>query len=138
VKRGPLLLALVMVTVGAVASAQNRPQPIPSGDDGNAQAASSTSATRPSHLPPMHYPATAWRYHKHVEFMLGLLQKAVGRAHVTQGDVNKVVLVLKDCAAHAEADGYVTREEGQHCQTVVYEKLHELATPYLIQYAAEH
>ncbi len=108
------LLAAALLTASVSATAQQRPQPI------NPSDASSSSATGHHHnLTPLRFPATAARYEQYITFMLDTIRKLVGKGGVTQGDVNKFVLAVKDCASNAEADGVVTEWESRHCGEVM-------------------
>jgi hypothetical protein len=126
-------LALVMFAA-VDASAQQRPQPLPT-NTGN----TSTTGGDPLHkpLPPLHYPAPASTYQAYVNFYAALLRQAGTKFNVAPGDIDKAMLLLKDCAARVQADGYVTLAEARYCRVLTMRKVHELAAPYMIKHAAE-
>ena len=90
------------------------------------------------HYPPLVFPATAARYDVYASFMVDLIRKQAGHGPITQGDVNKAVLAMKDCTSKIEAKGYVTQADATACNQVLSRTLHEIATPYVMQYAATH
>ena len=107
------LLVAALSTASVSATAQQRPQPINPSD-------SSASASGHHHnLTPLRFPATAARYDQYIAFMLDTIRKLVGKGGVTQGDVNKFVLAVKDCASNVEADGVVTEWESRRCGDVM-------------------
>lgn len=127
-----LFASLVATTlmIGGSASAQQRPSPLPTGN-GN-------SALKPENkLPPLRFPTTAATYEQYVQYWLKLVRTATTKYRVSQGDANKVVLHLKDCASRVEADGYVTRAEANYCRTTTMSMVHEIATPYMMQAAGD-
>jgi hypothetical protein len=132
-KRAAVLLMAVVMGVAVSASAQQRPAPLPVPIPSN----TGTASGHHGRLPVLRYPVSAAQYDQYSQFYIGLLRKAVGRQGITQGDVDKAILAIKDCAGRIEADGVVTRSESQYCRRVLREKIHELATPYLMKYAAE-
>ena len=137
-KRGILSAAFAALLIGVAtqANAQQRPQPVPTPQP--APTDGTTTAAGRHHYPPLRFPATAARYEIYVHFLLDTIRKAAGHRGITQGDVNKAVLTLKDCTSKIEADGYVTQNENQYCMNVFSSTLHELATPYLLQAEASH
>jgi hypothetical protein len=109
--RGLLLAGIVFVALSA--DAQQAPQPLP-------QPQPLPNATGQQHQAPiLHFPITAARYHTYIGGVLSNFQRLVGSHGVTQGDLNKVSLRVKDCASTAEADGWVTANEFQHCSDVL-------------------
>ena len=106
------LLVAALSTASVSATAQQRPQPINPSD-------SSAATTHHHNLTPLRFPATAARYEQYVTFMMDTIRKLVGKGGVTQGDVNKFVLAVKDCASNAEADGVVTEWESRRCGDVM-------------------
>ncbi len=134
-KRLGLLLGVLIlgafVVLAQDASAQQRPTPVPATTHG-----SSIKPDRP--LPPLHFPTTAATYEAYVQFYLKMLREAGVRYHVDSGDTNKAILLLRDCASRVEADGYVTRNEARACHRQTMAMVHEIATPYMMQYAAEN
>jgi hypothetical protein len=126
-----LLVAGLLLTVEAHAQ-QAMPQPLP-------QTGGTTTTTHVRHhYPPLVFPATAARYDVYASFMVDLIRKQAGHGPITQGDVNKAVLVMKDCTSKIEAKGYVTQADATACNQVLSQTLHEIATPYVMQYAATH
>ncbi len=119
--RGALLAAAAVLFGVSVASAQHTsPLPKP-----------------PEPLPKtVHFPAPASQYDKYVQYYLVLLRSLPSRMNVRQADVDIVILLLKDCASRIEADGIVTQNEAKYCETITMNKVHELATPYVMQQAA--
>jgi len=136
VKRG-LLIAALLVGIAAQANAQQRPQPINPTPAPDGTATTGGGGTN-HHYPPLKFPATAARYEIYVHFLLDTIRKAAGHRGITQGDVNKAVLTLKDCTSKIEADGYVTQGENQYCMGVFSSTMHELATPYILQAEGAH
>lgn len=104
---------LALVLSGSQAEAQQQaPQPVP-----EQTAVAITS-----------WPTTAARYHVYVTWMIKEMSKLLGvpQAHVTQGDINKVALRVKDCEASVAADGIVTRNEFRMCERVWDQAFSEL------------
>jgi len=117
--------------VAANASAQQRPQPINTTQTDGTTTAGTTQQT----LPPIHFPAPAATYERYVKFFIDMLHKP-NKLHLTPGDTDKVILAFRDCAMHAEGDGYVTAAEYNYCRNIYQTKLREAATPYITQAAA--
>lgn len=131
------LLAAVVLLVGVDASAQQRPEPVGGGEQQQQQQIDIPKPNQP--LPVLRYPAPAANYERYVQYWLQLLRSMPSsRYHVAQVDVDSAVLMLKDCSARIEADGYVTRNEAKACRKQMMAKLHEIATPYMMQFAAEN
>ncbi len=125
-KRVVLLVALMLMVVGIpTANAQQQQvQPIP-------------EVPKPDHpLPLLRFPAPAATYDLYVQYWLQLIRTAGQRYHVGPGETDKVVLLVKDCAMRVEADGYVTQGEARDCRVMAMTKMHEIATPYIVQAAA--
>jgi hypothetical protein len=115
------ILGVGAVVLGvSAASAQIAPQPLPPVPDG---------------IMNMTFPAPAARYEKFVQYFLTIIRQAPTRFHITQGDTDLLVLVVKDCAARVEADGWVTKHESKYCEKITTAKIHELMAPYVIQQA---
>lgn len=93
---------------------------------------------RPTHkLPPLqHFPVRAADYEQYVQYYLVVLRSLPGRYHMNPGDLDPVILNLKECSSKIEADGYVTRREMDYCHNQMITKMHEVAGPYILQHAA--
>jgi len=122
---GACALAVGMLLQGASANAQQT-QPTPQ-----------IPLPKPAHpLPRLtHFPVPAAQYDQYVQWYLQILRQMPSRYHVTQGEVDSVILLLKDCAGKIESDGYVTRTEMDYCHNVMMSKVHEIAAPYMLQAA---
>jgi len=121
-KRGAILAAAAILFGVGIANAQHHNSPLPK---------------PPEPLPKIvHFPAPASQYDKYVQYYLTLLRSLPAKMNVKQGDVDVVILMLKDCASRVEADGIVTQNEAKYCETITMNKVHELATPYFMQQAA--
>ncbi len=90
----------------------------------------------PNDIKMIRYPAPSAQYDKLVQYYLTLVRSLPMRFHVSQADTDIVVLMLKDCAGRVEADGIVTKDEAKYCENITMAKIHELATPYMMQQAA--
>jgi len=67
------------------------------------------------------FPMPAASYHLRIDRMLTMLRKARPVGPVSQGDLNKAILIIKDCAMRAEADGIVTQAEATGCRAQLTE-----------------
>jgi hypothetical protein len=118
------LLAAVALSVSMVgtAAAQQMPQPLPTNGTGGTH-----HVTVHQDISPLRFPATAARYEVFVSFMLdGIRKMSTSRGVVTQGDINKMVLQLKECAARVEANGTVTSAENASCIGILRTSLREI------------
>jgi hypothetical protein len=108
-----------IILVAISANAQQQPQPLPQQTDATEAA--------PKGPPVFHtFPVTAARYHTWLNWILSYAQKANGKGPVTQGDVNKINLRMRDCATRVEADGYVTQSEYESCIHVFDRTMNEI------------
>jgi hypothetical protein len=120
--RRALLAAATIIFGVSIASAQHTTSPLPK---------------PPEPLPKfVRFPAPASQYDKYVQYYMTLLRSLPSRMGVKQGDVDVVILLLKDCASRIEADGIVTQAESKYCETITMNKVHERATPYMMQQMA--
>jgi hypothetical protein len=62
------------------------------------------------------FPMTSAQYEHNVGKLLDVLHKAKPTGPITSGDLNKAILIVRDCASNAEADGVVTQKEAQFCR----------------------
>ena len=67
----------------------------------------------------VHFPIPAAVYEAKISKALEKLRTARPIGPITQGDVNKVILLIRECASRVEADGYVTAAEMTSCNNVV-------------------
>ena len=65
------------------------------------------------------FPIPAARYHLIISKRLQVLRAMHPVGPITQGDINKAILLMSDCASNVEADGIVTQAEMQHCNAVI-------------------
>ena len=107
------------------------------GVQANAQQQQITPLPKPVHpLPKLrHFPIPASDYEQYVQWYLQVLRTMPARYHVQQGEVDSVILLLKDCSSKVEADGYVTRREMDYCNNQMFAKIREIAAPYILQHA---
>jgi hypothetical protein len=76
------------------------------------------------------FPMTADAYEKIVQRVLKRVRAMRPIGPVTSGDINKGVLLFRDCTSRVESDGVVTFAEMHYCNEVIRtfqrEKLHEI------------
>lgn len=77
------------------------------------------AAHKPTHTVVNSFPMPAAQYELIVSKALEKMRGVHPVGPVTQGDLNKVILLFRDCASHVEADGYVTIAESNRCTQVV-------------------
>ncbi len=65
------------------------------------------------------YPVSAARYEQFVSARLTMLRNARPIGPLSQGDINKVILLVRDCAMRVEADGVVTHNEMRQCNAII-------------------
>ena len=128
---GPVAFGAVLAFVFAASQAQAQqqiPQPLPAGGNQGQQ-----QTQQHQQIAITHWPTTAGQYHVYMTWMIKEMGKLVGAAHspVTQGDINKVTLRLKDCEASVAADGIVTHNEFRMCERVFNQVTREIKLQYL-------
>lgn len=101
-----VVVALASTLVPGVVAAQQRPQ---------------TPATQPAqaHPPPPPFPMSAARYEASITKTLTHFRTMQPVGPITRGDLNVLVLRLRECATVVEADGWVTRREALSCNGVM-------------------
>jgi hypothetical protein len=117
-----LAFAFAFTVVASSASAQNQ---LITGSPGQRHA--QVTPPQPIRNP---FPMPAARYEATVSKVLEKLRHLRPTGPVTQSDINKAILLFRDCSSNIEADGYVTMGEMKHCNQVLInfkrERQHEI------------
>lgn len=106
---GVLLAGVVLTSVDGASAQQKWTIPGPQNTHAHTQHAQ------------VHFPIPASVYELKISKALEKLRASRPVGPITQGDLNKVILLLRECASRVEADGYVTVAEMTSCNHVVYQ-----------------